>query len=167
MSVSTTVRFGQDLHLRQRVFPQLPKGVTPFVGGGTVLGDSSGTNLTVDFQFNPDSLDNWQPYVAIDTISVQATVANPLNGRVFVDASSWEDVPTNVTRYLATLVPLLTSATTFGAIDTQVHYLGRILKSSTGSIPMRFVNVDTSLLDISITGWLATFPFQPPTTLRA
>jgi hypothetical protein len=168
MGVSATVGWGtQAFHSRQRSFPQLPKGMMPFIGGGTVTGNATGGTASVFFNFNPQSLDSWMPYVAINQFSIGGATADPLNWVLFTGPDDFEDSPLNVNRQISVVDPVPTSPNVYNGTDNGTQYMGRIIKGSAGQLIARGSNVNTSVVDVYITGWWSYDPFQPPATLRA
>jgi len=159
MTVVTLVSVVAD---RRNYRKWLPRGMRVFDAHGTVTGDATGGSMDVRYRFNPDSSNDFQVFISVHKISVTSTVVDPLEGRGLLMQDQWErasagfDVPTHLIVTSATI-----ATTTFTALNAEIYYLGRCLKALPAEWRVQFRNVDTSVLNVSITGIISDFPFVP------
>jgi|SaaInl4_135m_RNA_FD_contig_41_1503776_length_2601_multi_6_in_0_out_0_2 hypothetical protein len=162
----TVVSFGSDSFFRlSRTFVQLPEHIQPFQGSGIVTGDAAGGTSSILFNFNPDSRNDYQPYVAIQTISLFGDIADPGNWYGAAPSDGWED--NNQRRVISLLEPKNTTATRWQALQRLTQYVGRGTAGNANSLQFYGSNVNTSAVEIHVRGWISELPFQPPDNLSA
>ncbi len=155
MTVSTTTNVLQDF----RVYSQLPGPVKRWTAQGSVTGAAGAGNNILLFYFNPDQLVTFQPYVTLHSAYFSATVADPLDGMVFVGAGQWENQPQTH------LYTLTTAIAQIGTWQAQVHQgisLGRVERGAVGAIECRFDEVNTSVMVLQLRGFISEFPILAP-----
>lgn len=164
MSVTITIRFGSNEFFRlPRTFLQLPEYVQPFQASGALTGDVSGGNWAMLFDFNPDALVEYQPYVAISEMSVYSTTVDPKTLYMQAPAGAWED--NSLPRVLYVVDPVETQDVRYVGIQRMTHYVGRGIAGNTNSLQVYGDNVDGAVVNITIRGWLSEMPFQAPDNL--
>lgn len=157
MSVTTIVAVVKDAAW---VYPQLPKGVFPYIAQGRVTGDGTAGQLSVSFEFNTQQLVTFQEYVTVCHFSVSSAVA-ALTGdcQLRAENGDWERTP--ITPLVAIVIsPEVTNvaATTMGAAANEVTGLGRIEQGTDGSLIAETINIDGAVVDFTIKGFMADFP---------
>lgn len=165
MTVSVNVT---RINKMDRPTPGLPIGVEVFSMFGTVTsGVGSGNNDTL-FNFNGGASRNFQPYVAITKVQVDVTVADPTDGVMFLLPSNWERT---VRAGVTGIPPLLSLVTTpgngaFQANNADNHMLGRTQLGTTGSLYIRFPEIDTAVHFSYIEGLISDRPFIIPSEIK-
>jgi len=168
MSVFDTVRWGSgEFFTLPRVFEQLPEGIQPWRGAGTITGDASGGLVSITFQFNPDQLNVFQPYIAVQACFVNVSVADPKDGKLVTSTSDWEDVPAGISAAVMIIPTIETTDLNFSAAVRKTTYLGRARQATTAGIVYQFDNVNGAVHDVMLRGWYSEMPFQPPDNLTA
>lgn len=148
----------------ERVYPELPLGIFPWVAVGTVTGDGTGGTANVDISMHPGSASTFTLYVALAKSAVKTSVAAN-TGRITVRIAAvtdWEWDYRNA-GVLDTLNPQVTTAATVEKEDEHQHlqYLGRTNPGLPGGINIATINVDTMIMGIRLVGFYSDRPFIP------
>lgn len=151
MSVTTTVSVRSD----GRKYPEPPSGMQIYAAAGSVIGSSGGGHQTVVFDFNPSGDRIFQPYVSIDFMSVNGSVAIIGNVWVYQVVNNWER-SIGLARTIDVLVPVVTeSSVQLQAAKHDTINLGRVELGTNGQLRFRAAEVDTAVMDISISGFIS------------
>lgn len=147
-----------------RVYPELPKGIFPWTGNGTVTGDGGGGQAVVNVRMHPSASSAFTLYVALAKSAVKIQVAAN-TGRIEVriaQDSDWEWDYSQVVP-LDTLNPQVTTAATVQLADEHQHlqYLGRTNPGTNGAINLSTINVSTMVMGIRLAGFYSDRPFIP------
>lgn len=174
MSVTTAVNvrsdgrhYGSDPPRTSEKMVQLPLGIQSFSAQGTVTGAGGGGHSTVSFLFNPSSDRTFQPYVILDFVSVEHSVADAGNAWVFQVLANWERAEL-LHRTLDVIKPIETeSSVQFAQTDHSTHNLGRAILGTTGELRVRMAEINTAVTTINISGFISDLPMIGDTTRKA
>lgn len=143
-----------------REYQGLPEGIQPWEAILTATGTNTGGQMSLNFEFNPDSLVTFLPYVSLCSVSLRAAVADPGNMDVTLQALHWEKAPFQAV-VVKVLVPVVTEAAeTRSAEQDDGIYLGRALRGVTANLRVRGLNVDTATYVVACSGLISDRPFM-------
>lgn len=144
-----------------REYPMLPRGVQIWHAFGSVTGVGSGT-MDVDFQINPDTRPDWQPYVALCHVAIGSSVALLTNQvAVLLNSGQWERSAATSYRLRSIVMNLSFTAVHEEGADTEMQYLGRALASQLAEIRVGTLDVNTTVMGVNASGLISDKPFVP------
>lgn len=165
MTVSTVVN-----HIQQdRPVAELPAGVLQWNSYGEVTGSSGSGTMGVLTQFNPGGNRGFEAYVAVHSITIRASVADPTDGFWFPNTSDWErQTRSGVGIQMPAKGTLVTSV-----FDSDIWLaqfvgwtmLGRAETGTLGRISVLFPEINTSVLQVYAEGLISDRPFIVPTDM--
>lgn len=148
---------------QNRVTPELPKGIQRWTTEiATVTGQAAATTTQLFIQFNIDSLNDFQYYVSLDSLSVQTGVAtlDVLAAHLQLEGGDWEDYPQGSIALEVFPMRVSFSATiTGGQIEHGPYYLGRTLRGVPGSISVILSEVENTTYNLIASGLISDRPF--------
>lgn len=151
-----------------RKYDELPPGIQRWTTGSTDIGDGTGGDASAIFQFNPQSLNVFQPYVSLSYFSLMTTTADPLEGVLQQVNGHWEKSAVAISMALFPITPVAIQGTNrFAFVNNEQQYIGRALPDVTANLRVLFDNVDTCVYNINMAGFIADRPFIPNALWRA
>lgn len=141
----------------------LPSGIQVWQAQARVTGDGTAGNQSITVQFNPQSDVGFQPYVSVSLCGIQTQVAALVGGIQVVAADNHWERSVGTQMILKAFQPVLTLSATvkFAGVDHEIAYVGRGVKGQSLDLIVQFLEVDTMIADIDITGLISDHPFIP------
>lgn len=139
--------------------------VQRWLAQGQVVGTVAAATVQVDFEFNPDARDDWQPYVGITQMGADSGVASVDAGHAWVllGSGAWEDNVGSLNRTVGIMAMHDYNAGGANAgVMNEPMYFGRINKGQQAKLSWIFEEIDAAVYNVSASGLLSDKPFLVP-----
>lgn len=123
--------------------------------------------MKISLNFNVNADRSFASYVAVRDVMVRATVADPLNGYLWLPAADWERPSRSglvgvVTPPMIVITTVLASNAAFVGASHEWVMLGRAVTGTDATLNVEFDEVDTSVLTVYLNGLISDHPFTVP-----
>lgn len=150
-----------------REHKQLAPGVQPFVSNHAVTGDGTGGRAEIRWVFNIDNDVTFQPYVTITHCAFHTSTAALTGSAVLMaQGPQWEQAAVT-DKIIVVLQSFQTlDALIFHGVSNDVVSIGRALRGVDAGLRMQFDNVDTTVYNGAVSGFITDFPYIPGDSWR-
>lgn len=150
-----------------RLYQGLPPGIQPFSVQGTVTGGAGAGDIIINFLFNPESDNTFLPYVAICYASWRGTVADPvLPPMLRAENAHWEKSSEATWGIVGMPLFINTESTEWISSINETYYLGRLQPSTTGQVQFKGDEINTTVYNAALSGFIADRPFMVDSTWK-
>lgn len=148
-----------------RIVPGIPAGLEQWTAQGLVTAAAGSGTANLVVEFNSGSQRTFQPYVALQSVSVINQVTDIGDGFIFANSQDWERsflVGTSISSQLGAIVLTNVDANIEVGHLRQWRHLGRVQIGTAGRLTTRFNEVDTATIEVTLTGLVSDRPFMLP-----
>ena len=158
MSVVTTVEYVTD----GRIYEGLPQGIEPWHASGLALGNGSGGDQGIRINFNPGSPRTFQPYVSVCHIGITTQTQDAVdNFMAVINGNDWEKAIQSPSPGSLPFANITMNDNQVGQVGVwnEVFYCGRVQLGTDGTMSIRATEVNSSTMNIFVSGFIADRPF--------